>query len=457
MEEQKELSGYNAFFFIGIAGAGMSALAIYLVQQGKKISGSDRNFDLKNPGDVQEKLMMLGIVCFLQDGSGINDDVDVVIASTAIEDTVPDVKAAKDQNIPLLKRSDLLAMISDTKKTIAIAGTSGKSTTAAMVFHILEYAGKEPGVITGAGLTSLIKKGELGNAKNGAGEWLVIEADESDGSVVKYHPEIGVLLNVDKDHQDIDELMDLFETFKKNTRNYFIVNRENVLSAKLSANAEFDFGKDSGTFANDYIQNGYLQSFTIDDVSFTLKMLGEHNMQNALAAVASCRLAGVALQTCAEALQTFEGIYRRHQVFGEKNRVILVDDYAHNPAKCAASIKACSSLAPKVIAWFQPHGYQPTRFLKDDFIKEIAAAVRSEDEIWMSEIYYAGGTAVKDISANDLVEGIKELGKNAFFVEDRNEVLEKIRPHFADKTVLLLMGARDPSLEMFAQDIWEKL
>jgi len=180
-------------------------------------------------------------------------------------------------------------------------------------------------------------------------------------------------------------------------------------------------------------------------------------MENALAATAVANQLGVDLSICSEALSKYEGIYRRHQVLGNKNGVWLIDDYAHNPAKCAASIAACQYVAPKVIAWFQPHGYTPTKFLRDDFVKEIAAVLREEDEIWMSEIFYAGGTAVKDISANDLISDIKALGKKAFFVEHRNDFLQTAHPHLTNDCVLLLMGARDPSLEQFGKDIWEKL
>jgi UDP-N-acetylmuramate--alanine ligase len=142
---------------------------------------------------------------------------------------------------------------------------------------------------------------------------------------------------------------------------------------------------------------------------------------------------------------------------GIKNGVYVIDDYAHNPAKCAASILACQPIAPKVIAWFQPHGYGPTSFLRHDFVKEIAAVLRPTDEIWMSEIYYAGGTAVKNISANDLIQDMQHLGKNAFFVENRDQLLEAITPHITGETVLLLMGARDPSLEAFGQQLYASL
>ena len=190
---------------------------------------------------------------------------------------------------------------------------------------------------------------------------------------------------------------------------------------------------------------------------FSLKVVGRHNMENALAAIAVAAAAGVDLTVAAAALQHYEGIYRRHQVIGQKHGVWLIDDYAHNPAKCAASIEACQPIAPKVIAWFQPHGYGPTRFLRYDFVQEIARVLRPDDEIWMSEIFYAGGTATKDMSANDLIEDIQQLGKNAFFVDNRNDLVTNLRPHLTEDCVILLMGARDPSLETFATKVWDLL
>ncbi|HMO63425.1 MAG TPA: Mur ligase domain-containing protein [Ferruginibacter sp.] len=455
------LQQYSHIFFIGIAGTGMSAIAQYLAGTGKKVSGSDRYFAPGVFNDTQAKLEAEGIGCFVQDGSGINETTDLVVVSTAVEDTVFEVQKAKQLGIPIMKRSALLALIAASKKTIAVGGTSGKSTTSAMLFQILEHAGMQPSIISGAGLVSIIRDGKIGNAKVGAGEWLVIEADESDGSIVQYKPAVGLLLNIDKDHQEIEELVSIFTTFKNNTQELFVVNRANRLSANLSAGIAQDFSIDenieAGYVATNFTQQGLSISFKVQEVSFTMQVLGRHNMENALAAASVASQLGVSLQTCAEALKTYEGIYRRHQVLGQKNGVWLIDDYAHNPAKCAASIAACQQLAPKVVAWFQPHGYGPTRFLRHDFVQEIAAVLRSQDEIWMSEIFYAGGTAVKDISAADLINDIQALGKNAFFVEHRNDFVEAARTHFTDNCVLLLMGARDPGLEQFAKAVWEKL
>jgi UDP-N-acetylmuramate--alanine ligase len=454
------IADFNQVFFIGVAGTGMSALAQYLQGVGKNVRGSDRYFKAGEFNETRQKLEAGGILCFEQDGSGIDAATNLVVVSTAVEETVPEVQLARQLNIPIIKRSELLALIAKSKKTIAVGGTSGKSTTSAMLFDILQYAGLQPSIISGAGLVSIIREGKIGNAACGKGEWLVIEADESDGSIIQYEAEIGLLLNIDKDHKEIDELMQVFTIFKNNS-GQFIVNQSHSLAAKLSTGNKFDFchhnNCSAGYVAENFNQAGLAVSFTINTVPFALQVLGRHNMENALAAAAVAAAAGVDLSVAAKALQNYEGIYRRHQVIGQKSGVWLIDDYAHNPAKCAASIAACQPIAPKVIAWFQPHGYGPTRFLRQDFVQDIAHALRPQDEIWMSEIFYAGGTATKDISANDLITDLQQLGKNAFFTEDRNQLLTNLRPHLTENCVLLLMGARDPSLETFAAQVWQQL
>lgn len=456
----QKISEFKNPFFIGIAGVGMSAIAQYLQGTGKNVAGSDRYFVSGVYNKTREQLENEGIGCFPQDGSGITEDTDLVVVSTAIEDTVEEVKKAKALGIPIIRRSQLLALIAKSKKTVAVAGTSGKSTTSAMLFQILYDAGMEPSIISGAGLTSIIKQGKIGNAAVGKGDWLIIEADESDGSVVQYEPEIGLLLNIDKDHQEIAELLELFTVFKNNTKGLFIVNQSNTLAKTLSANLHNDFGfeqENAAYNALNFNQQGFNLRFEIKGQKFEMNAIGQHTVENAAAAVAVAHQIGVDLKTCAESLKHYEGIYRRHQILGQKNGIWVIDDYAHNPAKCAASIKACQPLADKVVAWFQPHGYGPTRFLRKDFVEEISRVLRPQDEIWMSEIFYAGGTAVKDISANDLIEDLRAKGKKAFFEEDRNRFLEAVRPSLSENSVLLLMGARDPSLEDFCKELYQKL
>lgn len=462
------LDDVKQVFFIGVAGVGMSAIAQYLAGTGKTVRGSDRYFLPGVYNETKEKLEKEGIRCFLQDGTGIDENTDLVVVSTAIEDTVFEVQKSKQLNIPIIRRSALLALITKTRKTIAVGGTSGKSTTSAMLFDILEHAGMNPGIISGAGLVSLINEGKIGNAKVGSGNWLVVEADESDGSIVEYEPEVGVLLNVDKDHQEIDELMRLFTVFRDNSKR-FIVNRINELAKSLSEEPLNDFSADendleAGYWATDFQQKGFSIKFLIRKrftkelpESFFIETIGKHNMENALAAVAVASQIGVGLKTCAEALKRYKGIYRRGQVLGKKNGVWVIDDYAHNPVKCAAAIEACQPVAPKVVAWFQPHGYGPTRFLKDDFVYEISRVLRDEDEIWMSEIFYAGGTADKNISSKELIDEIRSYGHNAFFVENRDDLIKEVKPHLTENSVLLLMGARDPSLEEFGKKVFDMI
>ncbi|MFN4314931.1 MAG: UDP-N-acetylmuramate--L-alanine ligase [Chitinophagaceae bacterium] len=445
-------------FFIGVAGTGMSAIAQFLQGLGRQVSGSDRYFVPGQENTTRRQLEQAGIRCFSQTGEGITNETDLVVVSTAVEDTVAEVQKAKALGLPIMKRSELLALIAASYKTIAIGGTSGKSTTSALLFDILQHAGIDAGIISGAGLVRLIQKGLIGNAWTGQSEWLVIEADESDGSIVQYKPELGVLLNVDKDHKDMDQLMEIFRQFRDNSRQ-FLVNQAHPLAAELSVDAKLDFGRgpSAGYCSSGFIQEGFQISFSVNGQPFRLPLVGEHNMENVVAAAAAAAFVGVSLETSARALENYEGIYRRNQLLGRKRGVWLIDDYAHNPVKCAAAIRACQPIAPKLLAWFQPHGYGPTRFLRNDFVAEIAAALRPGDEIWMSEIFYAGGTAVKDISANDLIEDLKKKGCNAFFVEHRQDLVSAMQDHFTNDCVLLLMGARDPSLEYFAKECWNEL
>jgi UDP-N-acetylmuramate--alanine ligase len=458
------LQEFSRPFFIGVAGTGMSALAQYLQGIGKQVLGSDRQFNTNASQTIRMQLEEAGISCYPQDGSGFDSSIDLVVVSTAIEPSVPEVRIAQERGIPIIHRAALLALIASSKKTIAVAGTSGKSTTAAMLFDILEEGGYAPSIISGAGLTRIIQQGKIGNAVVGKGEWLVIEADESDGSIVQYHPEIGLLLNIDKDHDEISTLLTLFQKFRSQSQ-YFTVNQSHAIAASLSRDTNRDFNIQSsdasamtvGYQASDFLQKGLQIQFKINGVPFELEQVGIHNMENALAATTVAHQVGIPISTAANALKKYQGIYRRHQILGKKKGVWVIDDYAHNPAKCAAAISACQPVASKVVAWFQPHGYKPTRFLRYDFVQSIAASLRPQDEIWMSEIYYAGGTAVKDISAADLITDLQALGIKAFFVEDRNTFLSAVRSSLQPDCMLLLMGARDPSLEQFSKEVFNQL
>ncbi|MBK7689568.1 MAG: UDP-N-acetylmuramate--alanine ligase [Bacteroidetes bacterium] len=445
------------YFFIGVAGAGMSAIAQYLAGNGKTVKGSDRLFDFEENNHTKQQLEAEQIQCFLQDGSGIDEHTEAIIISTAIESSNPEIAKANELKIPIILRADLLAAICESKRTIAIAGTSGKSTTTAMLFHILHENGVSPSLITGAGLVRLQKEGKIGNAYCGTSDWLLIEADESDGTLVKYKPEIGLLLSIDKDHKELEELFDIFETFKSNTQKQFVVNQSHLLAQKFSQNIQFDYGTGSSFEGSHFKQEGFHISFEVQGITCDIPTIGRHNMENALACMAVASLLQINVPQCVQALSHYEGIYRRHQLLGIKNSITLIDDYAHNPAKIAASIKACQPAGTPLVAWFQPHGYGPTRFIRKELVSEITESLRPQDQIWMSEIYYAGGTAVKDISAEDIINDLQQHKVQAHFVADRTALFQKLIPQLQAGTVLLLMGARDPGLEKFSKTVYEML
>ncbi len=447
----------NNFFFIGIAGDGMSAVAQYLSGIGKTVSGSDRQFNSVDKTFRQKQLEKEGIKCYPQDASGLTDDIEIVVVSSAIEDTVFEYKTAVEKNIPVIKRSDLLAAIALTKKTIAVGGTSGKSTVSAMIFHIMNFAGYRPSLITGAGLIDLQIYGKIGNAVANSGEYLIIEADESDGSIVKYKPHIGIILNIDKDHKEISELKQLFNVFKENSQNLIVNNdAENCKTLSVRKKNNFGFSRSSGFRISNFKQVGFEILFTINGIDFRMQQLGKHNAENAAAAVAACSLTGIPTETAADALKSYKGIFRRHQIIEDKNGITLIDDYAHNPAKLAASIRACQFNARRLIVWFQPHGFTPTKFLKEEYIKEISEALRDDDEIWMSEIYYAGGTVNRNITSDEIIQAIRAKRKKAFFIKDREIFPYKIKNELKYGDIILLTGARDPSLKDFAEEVKQK-
>lgn len=453
---------YQSFFFVGIAGTGMSAIAQYLCGCGKKVAGSDRLFANGNKSKLQQQFEQMGITCAVQDGSGIDKSIDLVVVSTAIEESNVEYQKALELGIPIAKRSAVLAAISNEVKTIAVGGTSGKSTTTAMIYHILQQSGLQPSLITGAGLTELQEQGLPGNAFKGEGEWLVIEADESDGSIVSYQPEIAVVLNVERDHKEADELLELFTTFKNNTKGAFIVNADNELSATLSAKTEWDFsakGSKVGVKGGSFKQSGFSISFKINGSTCKIPVMGQHNMENALAAFAVCTQVGLDKSAIIKALATFKGIYRRTQLVGvkEQSKQYVIDDFAHNPQEVAAAIASCQLVSPRVVAYFQPHGFGPLKFMHAELSQEVAKVLRPNDYFLIGDVYYAGGTVDKNISPTIVSTAIIREGKHAVFVGNKQGAMAELITLAEDNTTFLIMGARDPNLDQLAKDLLKRL
>lgn len=448
-------------FFSGIAGTGMSALAQYLAFQGGKVSGSDRSLDRGAEAEKRAYFEKLGVRLTPQDGSGLAG-CSCLVVSTAIEAQNPEMRKAQELGIPIVHRSDLLAYLAAQRKTIAVSGTSGKSTVSGMLYHVLAAGGLSPSLITGANLGSLRAEGLLGNAKAGRGEWLVIEADESDGSLVKYHPEMGVILNVDKDHKEVEELIPLFKQFQAQSRR-ILLGEADPICRSLRRDGDLFFGLESadGAALSGLSLGDWDSAFRLGGADFRLHVPGRHNVANAMAAIAVGRCVGVSFADCARGLAEYRGVERRHVRVGESGGVTVVDDFAHNPAKvkaCLETVKRSADGRPRrVLAVFHPHGFAPMKLMGKDLVEAILSVLDEKDRIFMPEIYYAGGTADKTISSRDLIAAVNAAKPIGSFYPTKDAVTGAAVADAGPGDWIVSMGARDPSLDQYAKGVLEAL
>jgi UDP-N-acetylmuramate-alanine ligase len=456
-ELKDDAFGLGRLHFAGVAGSGMSALAQFVAMKGGRASGSDRSFDRGQRTGARALLEALGVVIEAQDGSGVEGDCAALVISTAVEEEVPDVAAARRLGVPVLHRSELLAHLVARYRTVAVTGTSGKSTTVALLFELLRGAGRDPSVITGGELVALQREGRWGNAWAGGSELLVIEADESDGSVVRYHPALGVLLNLQRDHQEMNAVAALFRPFRAQVRETAIVGEAENLREFAAGATVFGFGERADLRAEALELGAESSAFRIGDTEFRLPVTGLHNVENALAAIAACAALGVPLAALVAPLAAYQGVARRFQVLGTRAGVTVVDDFGHNPAKVAASLRAAhlrmQATGGRVLAVFQPHGFGPLKFLRADFVAAFAAELSPRDLLWFLEVFYAGGTASRDICSADLVADLAARGVAAELAPSREWLVERLAAEAQEGDLILVMGARDPSLTDLTKDI----
>jgi UDP-N-acetylmuramate--alanine ligase len=440
--------------FTGIFGSGMSALAQYLRWQNVMVSGSDRLLTSPDTETVRLKLDKCGCDIFSQDGSGITFSTDALCVSTAIEESNPDIAAARRRNLSVFHRSDVLAAIIETKKTLAVAGTSGKSTVTAMIFEFLSACGRSPSLITGAPLVRLEKEGLIGNAFAGSSDLLVIEADESDGTLVKYRPAVSALLNISKDHKTIGEVKSLFQTFASHS-GWIAVNADDRGLDRIRAQARFGTHR-SANWKPDRIEL-LPDSVTVhrSGIAMHLPFPGAHNAEDLCAALCLCEHLECDLETIAEAVQNYKGVARRFALTRTKKQLYVVDDFAHNPAKIAAAVTTARGLSKRIVAVYQPHGFGPTQFLKDDYISTFRLIFTPSDSLYLLPIYYAGGTAVKNITSEDIINGLGKIPFKTGALKNRDELLTILANDVHPGDCVLLMGARDPSLPTLANKIIE--
>ncbi len=422
-----------------------------MAAKGHFIAGSDRLFDLSAAHPIRARLEDNGIVIFPQNGQGLDGSFDFAVFSTSVEKTNADFKRAEMLGIPLKTRPEYLAEIVSEYRSVAVAGTSGKSTTSGMLAFLMERLGMSPNFIGGGRVKQFRTGRNSGNYYSGSSDTLIIEACESDGTIVNYKPAWSIILNLDLDHHSIDQTARMFEKLSENTsKRVFVSADDNNLEACAIRNAiSFSIRKKSAYQAKDISFFPLSTVFTVNGQPYELSLPGEYNLYNALACISFLSELGVSAKDIAAVLPEFSGIERRFDIHRKDGRYLVIDDYAHNPHKIYNLMEAMKKISGSVCYIFQPHGYGPTRLMKDGYIETFAKGLRGTDHLMLLPIYYAGGTAAKDISSRDLAEGIAASGRPAEVIGDRSDVLKKVG--LWDTYVVL--GARDDTLSELAEQI----
>ncbi len=458
------------YFFCGIGGSGMLPLALIVQQRGHVVAGSDRSLDQGRTPAKFEFLRSRGIALFPQDGSGPIGPDTVVVTSAAVEETVPDVQAARRNGAVLMTRAELLAqMFNAAPISVGVAGTSGKSTTTGMIGWLLHQAGLRPTVMNGAVMRNFVTADvPFASALVGDGDAFVAEVDESDGSIALYAPRVAVLNNIALDHKSMDELRRLFRGFTAKA-GLAVLNLDNAETALVACGIAPErrltyalAGADADLSAADIEPAPDGIRFTVREkggrpVPVTLQVPGRHNVANALAALGAARACGLSLEQAASAMAGFGGIRRRLETVGSGDGVTVIDDFAHNPDKIAATLATLHEFPGRLLILFQPHGYGPLRLMRQGFVDGFAEHLGPDDVLVMPDPVYYGGTTDRSVSSTDIVAGVRGHGRQAHFFPDRaacgDHLLGLARP--GDRIVV--MGARDDSLATFAQELVGRL
>ena len=429
----------------------MSPLARLMAARGCHVLGSDRGYDLGRNRALFNLLKSEGITLVPQDGFGVDASIDTFVATRAGEASVPDIKRALELNLKILKRPRFMAEVFRETQNIAVGGTSGKSTTTGMIGHILRKVGKDPTVMNGATMIN----GDT-NFVLGGSSLAVFEADESDGfeDVISVCPAaVAVLTNISLDHFELDELQEMFAGFLRKAPLGAVLNQDCASSRELKkVNPKtVTFGASAGA------------DFSLMKIRPVLSIPGEHNALNALAAVAACSLVGVSVDASLDALNSFQGIRRRLEVIGDFGGIRVIDDFASNPGKIEASLKVAIRDSKRTFVIFQPHGFQPTKMMKEDYIETFASTLRPQDVLIMPDIFYVGGAVnlvngevvalPKDVSSQDIIGPVSQRGREAHHIPNRMDILPFLEERCSEGDTILVMGSRDESLSDFSREI----
>ena len=451
----------KAYFFCGVGGSGMLPLALIVQARGARVDGSDRALDQGRTPAKFDFLRRQGIGLHPQDGSGPRAGQTLVV-SGAIEETVADVQAARRLGAPIVTRPELLAeLFNAASVSVGVAGTSGKSTTTAMISWILHRAGFDPTIVNGAEMKNFATpQTPFASAVVGQGKLFVAEVDESDGSIARYVPRVAVVNNVALDHKSMDELRTLFGDF---------LNLDNAETAALAAGlpaanlVTYSLGGlPADLWAEDIAPAPDGVAFRIrarDGASASLKLPapGRHNVSNALAAVAAAGACGVSLADAAAALGGFAGVRRRLELVGTAGGVTVIDDFAHNPDKIAATLDTLHAFPGRLLVMFQPHGYGPLRLMKDAFVDGFVEKLGEGDVLLMPAPVYYGGTTDRSVGSEAVAEAVRARGRRAEALADRAACGERLIALARPGDRIVVMGARDDTLSQFAAEILARL
>ena len=440
------------YHFSGIGGAGMSPLARLMRARGDAVQGSDRAFDAGRNRETADALRAAGIELLPHDGTAITDGIDRFVFSTAVEAQTPEMLAARARGLSLVARPALLAELVNTGRPgVAISGTSGKSTITGMLAWLARESRAPVAVIGGA---ALVGEGGGGCLVTGPADGAVAaEADESDGTLVGYHPALGLIHNVSRDHTELEPLRKQFATFAAQCGRLFV----NARCAEAAA-----IGRDAGATsygvaadAHVAVTSRSLGSVRADgvlrwrgaDVRLDVPQPGLHNLENAAAAALIALELGIDAASIERLLPRFPGVARRFELIGVTCAgVRVIDDFAHNAEKIRAALTTAQAGASRVVAVFQPHGFGPARFLRAELRELLPALLRPDDRFCYAEIYYAGGTVARDLSSRDLAADI-----GAAYAEGHEAVVRWVASEARAGDTVLLMGARDPELPRLAR------
>ena len=465
------MDSHKDYFFCGIGGSGMLPLALIVKAKGARVAGSDRALDQGRTAQKFKFLRARGIALFPQDGSGIGDRRQTIVVSAAVEESVPDVIAARSVGAAIVARAELLAeLFNAAPLPVGIAGTSGKSTTTGMLGWILQSAGRKPTVMNGAIMKNFVTPDvPFASAVVGTGDVFVSEVDESDGSIAHYRPRIAVVTNIALDHKSLDELRALFRDFVERSE-IAVLNFDNPETAALGR--ELSAGKLRSFSLKD--ETAQLVARCIEPrregIAFEifeaesgarerleLRVPGRHNVHNAMAAIAAARACAVPLKDACAALARFAGLRRRFETVGTARGVSVIDDFAHNPDKIAATLATAHEFPGRLLLLFQPHGFGPLRLMKDQLIEAFASGMRAGDVLVMPDPVYFGGTTDRSVTSRDIADGVAARGFVARAMVERAECGRALLAEARAGDRIIVMGARDDTLATFAADLLQAI